>query len=265
MPSATPFFREAGQGPGVVCLHANASTSSQWRAFMEAGASEFHVIAADTYGAGKGLPWPSDREVLLRDEVAMLEPVFAAAGDPFALVGHSYGGAIALVAAVSQPQRLRSLVLFEPTLFALLDAEVPRTSDPEGIRAAAAAAAAALDRGDLDLSAEHFIDFWMGKGAWASTPESRRPPIAASMVNVRGWAHALFSEPTALAAFARLDVPVLLMRGTESPASSLGVARLLAGALPRVDVVELEGVGHMGPITHPQLVNDRIFDFLRRH
>ena len=27
----TPFFREAGAGPGVVCLHANASTSGQWR------------------------------------------------------------------------------------------------------------------------------------------------------------------------------------------------------------------------------------------
>ena len=32
-----PFFREAGTGPGVVCLHANASTSGQWRGLMERG------------------------------------------------------------------------------------------------------------------------------------------------------------------------------------------------------------------------------------
>ena len=34
VPSQT-FFREAGSGPGVVCIHANAGTSGQWRALME--------------------------------------------------------------------------------------------------------------------------------------------------------------------------------------------------------------------------------------
>ena len=35
MPLSNPFFREVGSGPGVVCLHANASTSGQWRPLME--------------------------------------------------------------------------------------------------------------------------------------------------------------------------------------------------------------------------------------
>ncbi len=30
-----PFFREAGAGPGVVCIHSNASTSGQWRGLMD--------------------------------------------------------------------------------------------------------------------------------------------------------------------------------------------------------------------------------------
>src|SRR5688572_14337283 len=88
--SQGPFFREAGSGPGVVCLHSNASTCGQWRGLMEALAPRCHVLAADSYGAGKSPPWPTDRQVVLRDEVALLEPVFARAGDPFALVGHSY-------------------------------------------------------------------------------------------------------------------------------------------------------------------------------
>ena len=78
-----PYFREAGAGPGVVCVHSNASTSGQWRALMELLAPRFHVLAADSYGAGKSPPWPTDRKLVLRDEVALLEPVFAAAGDPF--------------------------------------------------------------------------------------------------------------------------------------------------------------------------------------
>ena len=63
---------------------------------------------------------------------------------------------------------------------------------------------------------------------------------------------------------AALDVPVLYMTGKRSPASSLGVARLLTRTLPRVEVVEFEELGHMGPITHPEVVNETIARFLER-
>jgi pimeloyl-ACP methyl ester carboxylesterase len=203
-----------------------------------------------------------DRQVSLQDEVVMLEPVFARAGDPYALVAHSYGAAVALIAAISQPHRTRALALYEPTLFALLDAESPPPNDADGIRGAAAGAAAALDAGDLSGAAECFIDFWMGKGTWARTTESRKGPIAGSIVNIRGWARALFHEPTPLAAFSNLKVPVLYMMGSDSPASSRSVGQLLIRTLPRVQVVEFKGMGHMGPITHPEAVNEAISRFL---
>jgi len=260
-----PFFREAGAGPGVVCLHSNASSSSQWRALMERLAPKFHVLAPDAHGAGKGPAWPAGRAVTLRDEVALIEPVLARASEPFALVGHSHGGAVALIAAVARPRRVRALALYEPTLFALIEAESPSPNDADGIRDTVRDAGAALDAGNRDAAAERFIDFWMGKGAWARTPEARKWPIAESVVNVRGWKDALFDEPTPLAAFAALDMPVLLMTGSLSPASSLGVARLLRQVLPRVEAVQFDGLGHMGPITHPDIVNEAIAAFVERH
>lgn len=145
----------------------------------------------------------------LHDEAALLEPVFARAGQPFALVGHSYGAAVALIAALAQPRRVRALALYEPTLFALLDAEAPPPNAADGIRTTVAAAAAALDAGDPERAAEHFIDYWMGEGCWARMPAPRQAPIAASVANVRGWAAALLDEPTPLVAFAALQVPVL--------------------------------------------------------
>jgi len=259
-----PFFREAGAGPGVVCLHSNASSSGQWRGLMDLLAPKYHVLAADSYGAGKSPAWPTDRPVRLRDEAALLEPVFARAGEPFTLVGHSYGAAVALIAALARPHRVRALALYEPTLFALVDAESPPPNEADGIRGAVAGAAAALDAGNLEGAAECFIDFWMGKGAWGNTPEARKAPIAASVVNIRGWAEALFGEPTPLQAFAGLRIPVLYMIGKRSPASSLGVARLLTKTLPRVEVVEFEGLGHMGPVTHSEIVNEAISRFLER-
>ena len=260
----TPYWREEGDGPGVVCLHANAGNSNQWRALIELLAPRFHVLAPDSYGAGKSPPWPTDRTVMLRDEAALLEPVFARAGEPFAFVGHSYGAAIALIAALMHPGRVRAMALYEPTLFSVLEAQSPTTNETAGIRAAVSAAAAALKDGDTARAAEHFIDYWMGPGAWRAMPESRKPAVAASMLNVLGWGHALMHEPTPLHAFASLNVPVLYMVGKQSPASSRGVARLLTATLPQAEVLEFDGLGHMGPVTHPQVVNAAILDFLQR-
>ena len=262
---AEPFVREEGSGPGVVCIHSNASSSSQWRGLMDLLAPKFRVLAPDCYGSGKSPDWHSDRVITLADEAAFIEPVLAKAGAPLALVGHSYGAAVALIAALANPRRVRALALYEPTLFSLLEAEKPSPNEADGIRNAVAAAIIELNAGNRNGAAERFIDYWMGAGAWKQTPEPRQPPIAASVVNVRRWAHALMTEPAPLAAFRSLDVPVLYMTGSDSPASSLGVARLLKGALPRVETVEFKGLGHMGPVTHPDVVNEAIARFLARN
>ena len=261
MASQEPFFREAGQGPGVVCLHANASTSSQWRGLMEQLAPRFRVLAADSYGAGKSPAFPP-RGHSLRREVELLEPVFARAGPPHFLVGHSYGGAIALLAAALHPQRVRGIAVYEPTLFSLVEAQSPPPNGIEGIRGVAARAAAAAARDDLEEAARIFIDFWMGEGAWAAMPAGRKPAVAQSLRNVAGWWYALSQEATPLSAFAALDVPVLYMVGGRSPESAHAVARVLVPALRKVRVVQFEHLGHMGPVTHPALVDEAIAHFL---
>ena len=82
MPLAEPFVREAGSGPGVVCIHSNASSSSQWRELLELLAPTRHVLAPDSYGSGKSPDWPSDRVISLADEADFVEPVLAGAGAP---------------------------------------------------------------------------------------------------------------------------------------------------------------------------------------
>lgn len=261
-PIPQPFVRDSGAGPAVVCIHSNASTSGQWRALMDVLAASRRVLAPDSYGSGKTADWPSDRLIRLQDEIDLLEPVFASAGESLTLVGHSYGAAIALLAALRNPARVRALALYEPTLFAVVDARQPPPNGADGIRDAVRAAGAALDRDDPDTAARHFIDFWMGAGSWDAMPAQRKPPIAASVVNVRRWSHALFTEPTVAEAFAALDVPVLYMLGDESPESAHAVARVLLQVLRRVEVVRFPRVGHMAPVTHSDAVNAQIVRFL---
>lgn len=257
-------FREAGDGAAVICLHSSASSSGQWRPLMDRLAPHFRVLAVDLYGYGGSPPWPKERTLSLTDEVALLEPVFDAAGGPVHLIGHSYGGAVALMAALANAGRVRSLVLIEPVLFALLLADDVDQSAAQEITAVRRDTVAALARGDHAASAARFIDYWMGPGAWAATPERRREAAATAMGKVGAEWPAVFDEPTPLAAFAALDMPALSLTGSESPQSSRGVARLLAATLPRVSSVELQGVGHLGPITHPDEVNAVIETYLRR-
>jgi len=253
-----PYWREAGSGPAVVCLHSNASTSGQWRALMERLCGRFRVIAVDAYGAGKSPDWPPGTPGWLDDELALMRPLLENLQGKFHLVGHSYGAAIALKAALRYGERVKSLALYEPTLFALLLAQDARHPAAQGIRDAAEDAAAAVDRGDLDAAGERFIDYWMGAGAWSAMPQARRPAVAQSMRGIRYWAHALMNEPTPLAAFSQLATPVLYMAGGRSPASSRGVFDLLKTTLPEVRVRQFDDLGHMGPVTHPDAVNPSI-------
>ena len=244
-------------------MHANASTSGQWQPLMGALAPGYRVLAADLYGAGKTPAWPAHRPLALHDEVALLEPVFERAAERCALVAHSYGAAVGLTAALRAPQRFSALAIYEPTLFSLLDAEAPAPNAADGIRAAVAGAVAALAAGDRQLAAERFIDYWMGSGTLRAMPERRREAVAGSMLQVRHWADALFGDRTPLAAFAELKLPVLFMLGKRSPASARGVARLLLETLPNVQVAEFDALGHMGPVTHPDVVNAVIARFLQ--
>jgi pimeloyl-ACP methyl ester carboxylesterase len=262
MTTPTPHVRATGTGPAVICLHANASTSSQWRDLGDALSARHRVLAPDLYGAGRSPDGPSDSRIALRDEVDFLRPVFDEAGESFVLVGHSYGAAVALIAALTWPERVRALAIYEPTLFAVVDAQQPQPNGTEGIHAAVAASVAALEAGDLHKAARHFIDYWMGDGSFAAMPGPRQQPVAESMRNVRRWAHALTTEATPLEAFAALEMPVLYMLGASSPESVHAVARALIPRLPEVEVVEFAWLGHMAPVTHPHVVNAEIVRFI---
>jgi pimeloyl-ACP methyl ester carboxylesterase len=78
---------------------------------MDLLAPKFRVLAPDSYGSGKSPEWPSDRVIGLQDEVVLIEPVLTRAGSPLALVDHSYGAAVALIAALANPGRVRAMAL----------------------------------------------------------------------------------------------------------------------------------------------------------
>ena len=148
-----PFVRESGSGPTVVCLHSSASTSAQWRALAEHLSDRFRVLAVDLHGCGRTPAWTQPRPLRLDDEVALLEPVWRSAGPNFHIVGHSYGGAVALKAALRHAGRIASLVVYEPVMFGLLTALEPGSAAANEITAVRNDTLALVASNDLDAAA----------------------------------------------------------------------------------------------------------------
>jgi pimeloyl-ACP methyl ester carboxylesterase len=65
----------------------------------------------------------------------------------------------------------------------------------------------------------------------------------------------LFEDKIPVSAYERLRFPVLIMRGQYAPLPTRVIAEALGDLLPVSQTVEIEGAGHMGPLTHPTTVS----------
>ncbi len=246
----------------MVCIHGSASSSGQWRPLMERLSDRFRLIAPDLYGHGRTTPWPGLRGMEVDDEVDLLEPVFRMAGDRFHLVGHSWGGAIALKAALRHLPRLISVTLFEPALWSLLVAHDPSSLASREIIRNRDETQRMMDGGHFAEAGEYFIDYWVRPGTWTRMTEARKEAFTAGMCAASPEWHASFDDKTPLTAFAAMDVPTLLLSGGGSTVPARTITTLLSTVIPHGKMENLEGIGHMGPVTHPDIVNARIEAFL---
>jgi pimeloyl-ACP methyl ester carboxylesterase len=246
-------YTDVGQGPPVLLVHGSAASRRFWRALVERLAPRYRVIAPDLPGYGESA-WHAGARATDLDVVS----AFArAVGEPLHLVGHSYGGALALRAARDLGPRLASLALIEPAAFDLLD--------PRGDAAALAEIEAVAGRhlelvveGELEACAAHFMGYWIGADAWAAMPVETRGRIVQTMPKIAAEFRVLFRHPEALRTYRRLRTPTLLVRGTRTTLTADRVVARLAATLPQCDLVEIDGAGHMAPLSHPDAVNAAI-------
>jgi pimeloyl-ACP methyl ester carboxylesterase len=251
---------EAGERQTVVLLHSSASSSRQWNALVECLGIRFQVHTVDFHGHGAQPAWIGPRPLTLADEVTLVEPILRSAGCVH-LVGHSYGGAVALKVAELHPQSVRSLAVYEPVLFPWLFAEDPSGSAVQDVLAMTGALERHMEQGDPHAAAAVFVSYWSGAGAWEQLPPSRQDAIAARMRAVQPHFGALYRED-----FVRIralaERSLLYLTGTATAASTCRLGALARDALPHAVHEQIAGAGHMGPITHETQVNARIEQFL---
>jgi pimeloyl-ACP methyl ester carboxylesterase len=238
----------------VICLHSSGASGRQWDAIAGPLSAQFEVLAPDLIGYGSRSAWPAGVPASLTDEAEALAPLLDARPGGVHLLGHSYGGAVALQMALRWPSRIKSLTLYEPVRFAVLFGD-PETADAgEDIVRIGRRIGMCVLSGRLDEAAALFVDYWSGEGAWKALSAARRDALAARMTKVHAEFETLFADRVPLAAYGRVDMPVRLLRGDRSPLPAKLVTGRLGWQLPKVQVTTLQGLGHMGPVTHPAQV-----------
>jgi pimeloyl-ACP methyl ester carboxylesterase len=247
----------SGQGVPVVLLHSSLSSARQWQPLVKMLEPYFLVINIDILGYGNAEKVTEPLNYNFDVEVGRIENILdiVASNQPFHLVGHSCGGAIALKVAVQQPDNILSLSLYEPVAFHLLD-------QGSEARILADDFANKVDIDDMYQAAEVFTNFWNKEGFFRSLPEKMQALMARDMPKVSLDFKGLTSEKYSLSDITNIKCRTLMMTGDYSPALS----KLLAEKIESVLVNTLHQnfpAGHMGPVSHSGIIHPVIAEFIK--
>jgi len=249
-------FDAVGEGPAVVLLHAGIADRTMWREQLAPLAdSGRRVLALDLPGFGEaGLepgpqsPWED-----------VLQTMRVLAGDRFALVGCSYGGAIALRVAAVAPAAVPALALFS--------APAPGADEEPSDELAAVweAEETALEHGDVEAAVQAVVDGW----TLPSASDELRTRVAAMQRRAFLLQQAVPGADVGpdpledrLDRLSALEMPALCAAGARDKPDFLAGAAQMAEVLPGGRHVKIARAGHLAPLEQPRAFQRLLLGFL---
>jgi pimeloyl-ACP methyl ester carboxylesterase len=245
-------------------LHGQPGSSSDWQQLAGLLPAELRVMALDRPGYGAS-PYPAGG--FAHNARAVVAELDAAGIDRAVLVGHSYGGGVALCAASLAPGRIEALVLL--------------ASVGPGCLTGWDRLLAAPVAGEVCAVTAWWLTPWLARGRLAVISRRRGRPVSASEhVNWHIWAsahydggelwrtflteqRALVGELAALtASLARVRQPVLLLADPQDTLIPVETTYQLAAALPDARVELVHHIGHHLPLRGAAETAARITPFL---
>ena len=243
----------------VICLHSSMSHGGQWRALVNRLETDFDVITPNLLGYSGA----NDcfEQLSLEDEVAAVMRQIGDSDAPLHLVGHSFGGAVALRLASMYRERIASLTVYEPVWFSLLFDNGPDNDELLEIDRIQKLLGSASHFGQM-RGAQDFINYWAGGDGWSHLPIDAQERLASLSKKVAAEFGALLAAGPATQELANLHLPVKLLCGTNTRDSARRISELLAEILPGVEYHRMDGLAHMAPVTNADDVNPLIVDHI---
>lgn len=242
----------------VVALHCSLGRAAGWLPVSKL-LPDATFTAPDWPGHGKSAPWAGHG--LMRD--AAVDIADRAVGDRTVdLIGHSYGGIIALDFATKHPERVRSLTLIEPIFLAIAGQDDRPIL--ESYLQQMQPHFDALDENRNEEAARLFMNIWGGGVKWEQIPEAHRAGLIAQIPVVDACKPGDENSPEEIAVIRNLDkitMPVQLIYGGRTLEVVQLVMAGLQNRLPHARMLKVEKAGHMLPLTHPQIVAETLQEF----
>jgi proline iminopeptidase len=274
------YLREIGSGRPIVLVHGGPDFDHElFLPEMDQLADLGRLVYYDQRGRGRSFSGETADDVSIASEVADLDRVRAWTGsDAVALIGHSWGGLLAMEYAVRHPDRVSHLVLmntgpvsradllaFETHLAAMRTPEVRERltamrSDPDFL-AGDLAADAEYHRLHFAIAVRHEdqLEAIIGRLRRGFTPTGL---VAARAIEERLYEQTWDQEDyDLLPQLRQLDISTLVLHA-DRDSIPLEIARRIAEAIPGSRFLVLPNCGHFSYVEHPTAVHDAIAELL---
>jgi pimeloyl-ACP methyl ester carboxylesterase len=255
-PGGDISYRVDGEGPPLLMFHSTLSEGRHLRSLAASLAADFTVYRVDRRGSGESAAAapdpaaPIDVAVHIEDVAAL---VAHEGSDSAVVVGHSYGGCIALEMAARRPELVRSVVAYEPPYVPVAPPETRELTEDVGRRMLADAAS-----GDLAAAALTFMRGVSGDAAVEALSPAARARIGRAGTGAVADATLLGMDPAELSA---ISCPTLILTGRDVVGRYAAIADALAMRIPGALRDTIDG-DHMAPITRPDAVHAAIAAFV---
>lgn len=244
-------------------VHGSVSDYREWSSQIERFAHHYRVIAYSRRYHWPNLPAGPNADASLESQANDLAAIIRALGiAPTHIIGHSYGGAIALNVTLRHPELVRTLVLAEPavsTVLANTGDEDPVSREAQTVRAQMKEA---FSSGDEERIVRTYATHVAPGEFEKASPEVRKMLLA----NASAFQLDFESRrsPFTCEDAKRITVPVLVLSGARSPMGLQRIAETTAQCM-KADFVKIPGATHWLQNDHPDAFNAATLAFLTRH
>ena len=253
-------YDETGSGRTVVLVPGSCSTGAAWRSVVGEWNGQFRCVTTSLLGYGGTSERRTVDDASVIYEAEILESVIRRAGGRVHIVGHSFGGGIALVVALRKRVPLASLTIVDAPVVELLRT-MGEHDHYRSVRTMTKKYFASFEKGDKEAVAT-MIDFFGGTGTFASwPPRLREYAVKTTHVNILDWASA-YGFTISPAVLGSINVPTAILCGGKSHPAVQRACELLAECIPGAAFSKIMEVSHFMIGTHPKKIARMVAQYI---
>jgi pimeloyl-ACP methyl ester carboxylesterase len=247
------YYEITGSGDPVVLLHGFSFNHRMWDDQADALSERYMVVRYDLRGFGRSAP-SEERYAHADDLKALLDHL---AIGRTALMGLSLGGGAAINFSVIHPERVRALIVVDPSLGGFPWSEEFVTAQRE--------LAATAREGGVEAARKRWLSIPIFTHTLANPAAA--PRLRALVEDYSGW-HWINPDPgrpfspPAIERLGEITAPALVIVGELDTLDFQRIADTLAQSIPNARKEVLPGAGHMANLERPERFNELVLDFL---